>query len=180
MNALPFQLDRNVVIEASRDTVFRYLTDDTRWARWWGAGSTIDARVGGRVYIRNPGNVEVTGEVLEVNAPHRIVFTYGYESGKPFGPGGSRVTIELEPEGSATRLQLTHDLPDESSRNDHVQGWRYQLSLFGNIAADEQHANAASIADSWFDIWANPDAASGSRRCRKLRPTMFVFAIATA
>ncbi|MEO7997104.1 MAG: SRPBCC domain-containing protein [Gemmatimonadaceae bacterium] len=157
MNALPFQLDRTVVIEAARETVFRFFTDDTRWAKWWGAGSTIDPQVGGKVYIRHPGNVEVMGEVVEISPPNRLVFTYGYGSGTPFGPGGSRVTIQLEPEGAGTRLHLVHDFPEEEARNHHVQGWRYQLSLFGNVVADEQHANAASIADTWFNAWADPD-----------------------
>lgn len=158
MNALPFQLDRTVVIEAPRETVFRFFTDDARWAKWWGAGSTIDPKVGGRVYIRHPGNVEVIGEVVEISSPDRLVFTYGYGSGKPFGPGESRVTIQLQSEGVATRLHLVHDLPQQAARDEHVQGWRYQLSLFGNVVADEQHANAASIADSWFNVWAEPDA----------------------
>ena len=159
MNALPFHIDRTVVIEAARDTVFRFFTDDARWAKWWGAGSTIDPKVGGRVYIRHPGNVEVLGEVLEISAPGKIVFTYGYESGKPFGPGESRVTIQLEAEGAATRLSLMHEFSEENAGKEHVQGWRYQLSLFGNVVADEQHANAASLADTWFNAWADPDVA---------------------
>lgn len=157
MNALPFHIDRNVTIEAAPETVFRYFTDDARWAKWWGSGSTIDPKVGGRVYIRHPGNVEVMGEVLEISAPHKIVFTYGYGSGQPFGPGASRVTIHLEPEGAATRLRLVHEFPEQNAGQEHVQGWRYQLSVFGNVVANEQHANAAEIADAWFNAWAEPD-----------------------
>src|SRR5581483_9806423 len=44
---LPHQLDRTVVINASRDVVFRYFTDSTRWAARWGSCSWIDARPGG-------------------------------------------------------------------------------------------------------------------------------------
>jgi len=158
MNALPFTLDRTVTIEARRETVFGFFTDDTRWAKWWGTGSTIDPRVGGRVYIRHPGNVEVTGEILEISVPARLVFTYGYASGKPFGAGESRVTIRLEPAGTATRLSLTHEFPQEVARDEHVQGWRYQLALFGNAVADEQHSSAANVADAWFALWADRDA----------------------
>ena len=157
MSALPFTLERTVTIEAKRETVFGFFTDDARWAKWWGTGSTIDPRVGGRIYIRHPGNVEVAGEILEISVPHQLVFTYGYESGKPFGPGASRVTIRLQTEGTATRLSLTHEFSQEAARDEHVQGWRYQLSLFGNVVADEQHANAAGVADAWFALWADPD-----------------------
>src|SRR4051794_3367769 len=97
-------LDRTVAIQAAPETVFNFFTDSARWAKWWGAGSTIDARPGGRVYIRHPNGIESLGEVLDVVPPERIVFTYGFVSGKPMPPGSSRVTIRLEPLRSGTRL----------------------------------------------------------------------------
>jgi len=39
-------LEVTVHIEAQPETVFSYFTDSVRWAAWWGAGSTIDARPG--------------------------------------------------------------------------------------------------------------------------------------
>ncbi len=81
---LPHSLERTITIEASPDTVFRFFTDSARWAAWWGAGSSIDARPGGMVKIRYPGNVEVSGEVLEIANGKRIVFTYGDEAGNRF------------------------------------------------------------------------------------------------
>ena len=57
-----------------------------------------------------------------------------------------------------TRLSLTHELPDVAARDEHVQGWRFQLSLFGNAVADEVYARAAEQVDAWFDTWSNPDA----------------------
>lgn len=167
MNELPFRLDRSIVIGARRETVFGFFTDDARWARWWGAGSTIDARVGGRVYIKYPGNVEVSGEVLEIASPDRIVFSYGYESGTPFGPGESRVTITLEAQGKGTRLLLAHEFAEEAPCVEHVQGWRFQLSLFANVIADEVHAGAADATDDWFRAWVESD--TEARRALLLR-----------
>ena len=162
--ALTHHLDRVVVIEAPRDVVFRYFTDEARWAQWWGAGSTIDARPGGRMYIRYPEGTEVVGEVLEVDAPERISFTYGYASGKMIAPGGSRVTIRLEADARGTRLHFLHEFAEAPVRDHHVQGWRYQLSVFSNVVANETHADAASLVDEWFGAWAEPDAAR--RRAR--------------
>src|SRR6266536_345231 len=125
---LPHQLDRTVVIEAAPDVVFSFFTETPKWASWWGAGSTIDPWPGGAMKIRYPDGTEALGEVVEVRAPERIVFTYGYASGKMIPPGGSRVTIELEPFGAATRLLFTHEFADTATRDMHVQGWRYQLS----------------------------------------------------
>ena len=157
---LSHRLDRNVVIQAAPETVFRFFQESPRWARWWGAGSTIDSRPGGKVYIRHPNGIETVGEVLEVSPPERIVFTYGYASGSPIPPGGSRVTIRLEPDAAGTRLHLLHEFEEPSARDHHVQGWRFQLSLFGNVVADEVFAGAPALIDAWFDAWADTDPQS--------------------
>jgi len=160
MPALAHRLDRTVVIQAEREIVFRYFEDNARWAAWWGAGSTIEARPGGKVYIRHPNAIEVAGEVVETRRPERIVFTYGFVSGKPFPAGSSLVTIVLEPLGSATRLHLTHEFADAATRDEHVQGWRYQLSVFGNVVTNEIHAAVAETVDAWFAAWSDPVAAT--------------------
>jgi uncharacterized protein YndB with AHSA1/START domain len=157
MGPFTHKLDRSVVIQASRETVFRFLTDSSRWAKWWGAGSSIEARAGGKVLICNPGGIQALGEVLEVLPPERIVFTYGFATGKPIPPGSSRVTISLEPCEAGTRLHLLHEFPEAEVRDDHVQGWRYQLSLFANIVSDEVFADAAAVVDAWFEAWAVTD-----------------------
>jgi hypothetical protein len=97
---------------------------------------------------------------VEIAPPSRLVFTYGYNAGKPIAPGESRVTIELDKIGQGTRLRLTHALADAAVRDEHVQGWRYQLSVFANVVADEIHANAAELVDGWFDAWNETDAAA--------------------
>jgi len=154
---LPYQLDRTVVIRATPETVFRFFTDSARWAKWWGPGSTIDAAPGGKVYIRHPGGIESSGEVLEARAPERIVFTYGFVSGKPMPPGASRVTIRLAPDAVGTRLHLLHEFAEAGPRDEHVQGWRFQLSLFGNAVANEAYSGAENIVDGWFAAWVIAD-----------------------
>jgi uncharacterized protein YndB with AHSA1/START domain len=162
MSDLPYRLDRTVTIRASRDLVFRYFTDSDRWAAWWGAGSTIEPRAGGAVYIRHPGGVESLGEVVAIDPPERIVLTYGFASGSPIPPGSSLVTIRLEAEGTATRLHLVHEFPNAAARDEHVQGWRYQLSVFSNVVSDELHADAAGLVDAWFGAWSEADAGTRS------------------
>ena len=154
---LPHRLDRTVTIQAPPEIVFRFFQDSARFARWWGAGSTIDARPGGKVYIRHPNGIETVGEVLELDPPGRIVFTYGYASGNPIPPGASRVTIHLSPDPAGTRLELLHEFADATVRDPHVQGWRFQLSLFGNAVADDWFSDAAALVDAWFAAWSTPD-----------------------
>jgi len=159
MTALDHALERTVLIHARRETVFRYFTDSARWAAWWGAGSSIEPRPGGRVTIRYPNAVEAAGEVVEIEPPVRIVFTYGYAKGEPIAVGASRVTIRLEAHGSGTRLLLQHEFADPAVRDEHVQGWRYQLAVFGNVIADEVHAGAQASVDAWFAAWSETDTA---------------------
>ena len=157
---LPYQLDRIITIEAPRETVFSFFTDTARWAAWWGQGSTIDAKPGGRVHIVHPNQVEVGGEVVAIEPPALITFTYGYEGAGPIPPGGSIVTIRLDVAGAGTRLHLTHAFSDLAQRDQHVQGWRFQLSLFSNAVLNLLHSGASQTVDAWFALWADPDADS--------------------
>ena len=166
---LPYLVERTVQILASRETIFRYFTDSARWAKWWGAGSTIEPHPGGKVYIRFPNAVEAGGEIIEIVPPDRIIFSYGFASGQPIPLGASRVSIRLESMGGATQLHLQHEFADAAVRDEHVQGWRFQFALFANIVADEVFADAATMVDAWFDAWAIADdqarAAEFARLC---------------
>ena len=168
---LPHRLERSILIRASRETVFRFFSDSSRWASWWGKGSTIDPRPGGAVHIHFPEGTKVAGEVLDVSPPERVVFTYGFVGGQPIPPGASRVTIRLEaagPGGRETRLMLTHEFAEMPVRDEHVQGWRFQLALFGNLVANEVHAEAAVKVDGWFDAWVESDDAARERALRQI------------
>jgi uncharacterized protein YndB with AHSA1/START domain len=154
MTEYPHCLDRTITIEAPQDLVFRYFTTNDRWAAWWGPGSTTDARSGGRVYIRHPNGIEAGGEVLEVTPPERIVFSYGFASGDPIPIGASRVSIRLERAHGATRVLLHHEFAEAAVRDHHVQGWRYQMSVFANVVLDHHHAGVERSVDAWFSAWS--------------------------
>ena len=157
-------LTRTIVIEAPRELVFSFFTDAQRWATWWGPGSTIDPKPGGRMVIRYPDGSEAVGEVVSVNRPESIVFTYGYASGKMIPPGGSRVSVNLVADPRGTVLHFKHEYDDKAVLDMHVQGWRYQLSLFGNAVANLLHANAAATVDEWFGAWLETDQAKRGQR----------------
>jgi len=154
---LPHVLERTVLIQADRRTVFGFFTDSERWARWWGAGSAIDPRPGGRVLIRYPNGASASGEVLDIAVPERLVCSVGYDSGQPIPPGHSRVTIRLEAHSAGTRLHLSHAFQEEAVCRQHVQGWRFQLSLFANVVAEEVFAGATAAVDQWFRAWQIAD-----------------------
>jgi uncharacterized protein YndB with AHSA1/START domain len=165
---LPHHLDRAITIGAPQDLVFRYFTTNDRWAAWWGPGSTIDARSGGRVYIRHPNGIEAGGEVLEVAPPERIVFTYGFASGDPIPIGASRVSIRLERALGGTRVLLRHDFAESAVRDHHVQGWRYQLSVFANVVLDDLHADVERSVDAWFSAWSETNDGARTRALEEI------------
>ena len=161
-----FSIERDILICAPRETVFRYFTDSERFAAWWGAGSTIDPRPGGAVRIRYPNAVEASGNVVEIAAPSRIVFTYGYEAaGNPIPPGGSRVTVTLSSEPGGTRVALRHacENVDPAVGVEHTQGWRYQMAVFANVVAREAQSGAADRIDIFLSAWNETDPAERVR-----------------
>jgi uncharacterized protein YndB with AHSA1/START domain len=164
MNDLPQRLEREILIRARRATVFAFLTDSARFARWWGAGSSIEARVGGAVRIVYPGGVVAEGTVLALEPPAKVAFSYGYASGLPVPVGSTRVTMRLEEVDVGTRVRLEHDFPDAATRDAHVAGWRHQLALFADVACAEQHADLAARCDAWFEAWNQTDTARREER----------------
>jgi uncharacterized protein YndB with AHSA1/START domain len=157
----PFSIDRDVVICATRATVFRYFTDPERWALWWGKGSRIDPRPGGEVFIQYPNGQSAQGNVVEIDAPNRFVFTFGYDRpDTPIPPGGSTVTITVSETAGGTRVQLRHDVATEPVRVEHVAGWRYQMAVFAAVVAAEHDKDLVATVDQYFAAWALTEAAA--------------------
>lgn len=167
---LPFSMDKTIHIAAPPETVFSFFQDSARFERWWGAGSSVEPRVGGAVIIRFPNAVVVRGEYVEFSPPNRVVFTYGYEDPqKPIPPGGSRVTITLQAQGGGTLVSLVHALPNGAVRDAHVQGWRHQLGQFSNAVGALLVDAPNRLVDTILDAWSQPDAA---RRRALLEPIL--------
>lgn len=178
---LPVSLTRQIVIRAPRALVFRYFTDAERFATWWGKGSTIDGRVGGTLKIVYPNGLTASGSVVEIDAPRRIVFRYGYDYPDALiSPGGSRVSIELADHDNGTLLTLRHDVADVNIRDQHIPGWRYQLAVFANVASREAHADAEKIVDHWFAAWNESDPTQRARRLSEVTDERVEFADAHA
>jgi len=153
-HVLEHVVERTILILASKETVFRYFTDSARFAAWWGPGSSIESRPGGAVHIRYPGGESASGEVLEISPPDSIVFTYGYDApGRAIAPGGSVVRVELEERHSGTLVSLRHEVDTAQTREAHVAGWRFQMSLFSNVVAKEAHSGLPAILDVYFSAW---------------------------
>ena len=78
------------------------------------------------------------------------------------------MTIRLEPAARGTRLHLVHDFADAAVRDQHVQGWRYQLSLFANVVAERDPRRRGALVDAWFAAWAEPRRDARDPRWRRI------------
>jgi uncharacterized protein YndB with AHSA1/START domain len=130
---------RDIEIAASPETVWELLTDQNEATRWMGQAAEFDLRPGGihRVEVI-PGNT-ARGEFVEIEAPHRLVYTWGWETGgsaDSLPAGSSTVEFELEPKGAGTLLHFRHtDLPSAESAASHTQGWDHYLARLATVAA---------------------------------------------
>ena len=132
----PDVLEVSVHIAARPETVFPYFTDPERYVRWMGTSATLVAVPGGsyRVGIRDV--VEAAGEFLEVDPPHRVVFTWGWTDRFAVAPGTTRVEVTLTEEDGGTRVVLRHHgLPGEELCEQHRSGWETYLPRLAVVAA---------------------------------------------
>jgi uncharacterized protein YndB with AHSA1/START domain len=145
------ELRREIQIDARPETVWRFLVDPGRQTAWMGVSAVIDPRPGGEVRLEIlPGHV-VRGEVVEVDEPRRLVYTWGWEQGgdeaEVVPPGSSTVVYELVPQGEGTLLRFVHrDLPTVESVERHGHGWGHYLLRLATAAAGGDAGR-----DPWLD-----------------------------
>jgi uncharacterized protein YndB with AHSA1/START domain len=68
----------------------------------------------------------VRGTFVELDPPHRVVFTWGWEGNEHVPPGSTTVEVVLEPDGDGTLMSLRQSgLPDGESAAMHEEGWKF-------------------------------------------------------
>jgi uncharacterized protein YndB with AHSA1/START domain len=127
------------------DRVFGAWLDPASVGKWLFATETgqivralIDPRVGGKFSIvdrRKGEDVEHRGEYLQINRPHRLVFTFSVPK---YSGLFTTVTIDILPQGAGCQLTLRHDgvLPEylEGTKTGWAQifdGLQKTLSIAG-------------------------------------------------
>lgn len=151
-----FRVRRTTRIEAPPDIVFGFVSDPALFARWFGEGSSIEAREGGAVKVVFPGGAEAVGEVLAVDPPRHIRFTWGYpREDAPVAPGASTVDVRIDPTDEGSLVTLEHVLPSRGAAEAHEGGWAYHLSRLAAKAAREGLRDGVRDAlAAWFEAWS--------------------------
>ena len=128
MPELTHLLERTLVIEATRTIVFQFFTDTARWAAWWGAGSVIDARPGGRMLIRYANGVQVDMELeQDSKLPH-----HGPMGGAIFIGENGKIEINRN-EFHTNPKNLITNAPSKAEAakwNDEIAGMKQSATLW--------------------------------------------------
>ena len=144
------ELVREIMIDATPETIWPFLTDPGKHVEWIGTSAEIDPTPGGVYRVLVQGQHQSVGEFVEVVPNERVVFTFGWdEEGNPIKPGSTTVEISLHPEGDKTLVRLAHrGLPDDAV-SDHTHGWDHYLGRLataatGGDAGPDEAPNEAS------------------------------------
>lgn len=133
------------LLEATPEVAFEAWTSAEARLAWFApvggvaVEATSDVRVGGRwtaSFGPNRDTVfEEEGEYLEVDPPHRVVYTSVFRApdGRSFT---TRTTVTFEARGDKT-LMVLHDTdyPDEQNRAAHEGGWPSFLDSYEQYLA---------------------------------------------
>ncbi len=112
---LPWRVEREVTLPASREEVWRALSDPSRLSAWLGGEVDLELVPGGRGLIRQQDGEVRLVVVEEVMAPKRLVFRWWGVTGRSTTPATVELTLtELPEEG--TRLSVVEQTSQVESR----------------------------------------------------------------
>jgi uncharacterized protein YndB with AHSA1/START domain len=100
-----------VFIRTSQDALWNALTDP-EITRKYLSGARLRgelAKGAPYAYRLDDGTPTVTGEIVELDPPRRLVMTFAFAGDEFAGERPSRVTYEIEPMGPSCRLTVVHD-----------------------------------------------------------------------
>lgn len=139
-----------IYIAASPEKVWNGLIDREMTKAYWGHYNESDWKQGSRwehVVSNGSGKVDVRGQIIEIDPPHKMVWSWAFASEAEEPVKLSRVTYELDALGPDTKLTVTHsELEPGSSMDKGVrEGWSAVLS---NLKSMVETGKAMS-EDDW-------------------------------
>ena len=125
----PDALAVSVRVAAPPTAVFPYLIDPALVIQWIGEWADLDPRPGG-TFALDINKTPVRGEYVEVDQPHRVVFTWGVPGREGLEPGSTTVEIVLTADGDETLVELFHHGLPVEERASHLEGW---IEMLGHL-----------------------------------------------
>ena len=107
-------------IRTTPEKLWSALTDDTQFMKQYWFGSHCDSQwTAGSSWklVSSDGGILDAGEIVEADPPRRLVIRWQHQS-KPDlkAEGASSCTMELEPNGAAVKLSISHTIEREPSK----------------------------------------------------------------
>jgi len=141
---IPDAIEKEVVIEAPLEVVWRVVTDPEQIRQWFADEAEVELRVGGggRLRFKSGDSYQLQIEALE--PPRRFAFRWVQPEGSPVRAESSLlVEFLLEPEAGGTRLRVVEsgfDTIDWSEAakakyaDNHSRGWQVLLDRLHDYA----------------------------------------------
>jgi uncharacterized protein YndB with AHSA1/START domain len=129
-----YELTREIIIDASPDTVFSFLTEQEKMKEWFAEIVEADPKPGGVFHISTFDGIHCRGEFVDIVPNEKVVFTWG--GVENLAPGESTVEISLKLKGQSTHLTLRHyNIRLKPSADSFGQGWKeHALPLLKDVA----------------------------------------------
>ena len=131
---------------ATAQQLFECFTNPMQLLRWWGPEGTtcpaaeVDLQTGGAYRLEilsETGNLSVvSGEYLEIDPPHRLVFTWRWDDTPT---ERTRVSLAFNETGAGScELVLVHEkFPDDDRASLHGDGWSSSLNRLATLLATD-------------------------------------------
>lgn len=127
-------------------TVYDYVTQTEHLLKWWGpetifiADNDLDLSKPGPWYSvmenKEGKTFKVSGEVFNVEPPHKVSFSWAWHDENDVRGQESRVEFSIAAnKAGGTEFVIIHtELPDDESAANHNQGWTSSLIKLEKLA----------------------------------------------
>jgi uncharacterized protein YndB with AHSA1/START domain len=123
-------------IETTAEKLWHALTDGDFTERYWfGHRAASDWKPGSSYTFTKAGAKTIEGNVLSIDPPKQLIYTWIPCSPETKGERTSRVTFDLEPRGKVVKLTVTHDNLDPAGvmLRDISRGWPMVLASLKSL-----------------------------------------------
>jgi uncharacterized protein YndB with AHSA1/START domain len=141
---IPAQIEKDVLIDAPADVVWRIITEPDQIVRWFSDEAEFDLRPGGEGRLVFRGGDSYQLQIETVEPPRRFAFRWVQPQGSVVRSENSMlVEFTLQPEGDGTRLRVVESGFDRVDWSDeeksryaerHTEGWERLLGRLRDLA----------------------------------------------